>query len=64
MAYDPSLITVGGSVALMNRDLILQPIRENVERFSVNRVPDIMITPLGEDIVLYGAVAMVFNPPM
>lgn len=64
VAYDPSLITVGGSVALMNRELILQPIRENIERFSVNRVPDIMITPLEEDIVLYGAVAMVFNPPI
>ncbi|MFB0569671.1 MAG: ROK family protein [Nitrososphaeria archaeon] len=63
-AYDPSLITVGGTVALMNDDLILQPIRKNLERFSINRVPDIMITPLGEDIVLYGAIAMVFHPPI
>lgn len=63
-AYDPSLITVGGTVALINEDLVLQPIRKNMERFSINRVPDIMITPLGEDIVLYGAVAMVFNPPV
>lgn len=63
-AYDPSLITLGGTVALKNQDVILQPIRKNIERFSINRVPDIMITPLGEDIVLYGAVAMVFNPPI
>jgi len=63
-AYDPSLITVGGKVVLLNQDLTIQPIRENIERFSINRIPEIIATPLGEDVVLYGAVAMVFNPPI
>jgi len=63
-AYDPSLITVGGKVVLLNQDLTIQPIRDNIERFSINRIPEIIVTPLGQDVVLYGAVAMVFNPPI
>ena len=57
-AYDPELITVGGSIALQNPDLILKPIVENVGRHLINRMPEIIITPLGEDAVLYGALAM------
>ncbi len=60
-AYDPSLITVGGSVTLNNKDLIIEPIRRYIQEYSRNRVPRIIVTPLGEDIVLYGALAMVFN---
>lgn len=56
-AYDPSLITVGGSVTLGNERLILSPIKEKVGEHVLNRVPRIMVTPLGEDIGLYGAVA-------
>jgi len=56
--FDPQLITVGGSIALENPDLILKPILENVDRHLINRRPDIMITPLGEDAVLYGALAL------
>jgi glucokinase len=61
-AYDPSLITVGGSIALRNEDLIIDPIRRGVKEHARNRVPEIRITPLGEDVVLYGALAMVFHP--
>ncbi|MCW3978525.1 MAG: ROK family protein [Candidatus Bathyarchaeota archaeon] len=57
-AFDPELITVGGSIALNNPDLILQPILENIDRHLINRRPDIEITPLGEDAVLYGALAL------
>lgn len=57
-AYDPELITIGGSVALNNPELILKPIRRHVARHVINRLPEIMITPLGEDIVLYGALAL------
>jgi glucokinase len=56
-AYDPSLITVGGTVALKNKSAILSPIKKHVKDYAINRVPEIMITPLGEDVVLYGAVA-------
>ncbi|MEM1557673.1 MAG: ROK family protein [Thermoproteota archaeon] len=55
--YDPELITVGGSVALYNSEIILKPIREHVSDYAMNRLPEIIITPLGEDIVLYGALA-------
>ena len=56
--FDPQLITVGGSMALNNPDLILEPILENIDRHLINRRPEIMITPLGEDVVLYGALAL------
>ena len=61
--YDPELITVGGSVALYNEDLIIKPIIENIKRYTVNRIPEIKITPLGGDVVLYGAIALAANPP-
>ncbi|MEM2443603.1 MAG: ROK family protein [Candidatus Bathyarchaeia archaeon] len=60
-AYDPSLITVGGSVTLNNPDLVIDPIKRHVEKHARNRVPDIALTPLGEDVVLYGAIASVFS---
>lgn len=56
-AYDPELITVGGSVALFNSELILGPVKRNVSKYAMNRLPEIMMTPLGEDAVLYGALA-------
>ena len=57
-AYDPELITIGGSVALNNPELIMKPIQRYVARHVINRLPEIMITPLGGDIVLYGALAL------
>ncbi|MEM3716377.1 MAG: ROK family protein [Candidatus Bathyarchaeia archaeon] len=59
-AYDPSLITVGGSVTLNNPDLVIDPIKRHVYKHARNRVPEITLTPLGEDAVLYGAIASVF----
>jgi glucokinase len=56
-AYDPSLITVGGTVTLKNKKMILSPIKKHVEEYAINRVPKIMVTPLGDDACLYGAVA-------
>jgi len=60
--YDPSLITVGGSIALNNPKLVLEPIRKSLGNYTVNKVPKIVLTPLGSDIVLYGAVALALNP--
>ncbi len=60
-AYDPSLITVGGSVTLNNVELVVEPIRRHIGEHSRNRVPEIVDTPLGEDVVIYGALAMVFH---
>ncbi|MEM3692964.1 MAG: ROK family protein [Candidatus Bathyarchaeia archaeon] len=59
-AYDPELITVGGPIALRNEELILPPIRKLVGNHTVNRVPEIELTRLGEDVGLYGAIALNF----
>ena len=60
-AYDPSLITVGGTVALKNEELILPPIRKHVKNYAVNRLPKIIITPLGENIGIYGGISIVLK---
>jgi len=60
-AYDPELITVGGSVTLNNKKLVLTPIRRHVKEYSINRLPKIVATQLGEDIGLYGAIAGVLK---
>ncbi|MCX6642140.1 MAG: ROK family protein, partial [Candidatus Bathyarchaeota archaeon] len=54
-AFDPELITVGGSVVLNNVNLILKPIREKIGKYLINRCPEILVTPLGGDAVLIGA---------
>jgi glucokinase len=56
--YDPSLITIGGAIALNNPDMIINPIKQNLEKYIINRPPEIILTPLGEDVVLYGAIAL------
>jgi len=60
-AYDPSLITVGGTVTLKNKKLVLSPIKKYVKNYALNRLPKIMVTPLGEDVGMYGAVAAVLK---
>ena len=57
-AYDPELITVGGSIALNNPDQILKPITENIEKHTINTIPETKITPLGHDAVIIGALAL------
>jgi len=56
--YDPEVLTVGGSVALNNPDLVLTPILKRINNHLINRKPEILITPLGEDIILYGAIEL------
>lgn len=57
-AFDPELITIGGSVAINNPDLIIEPINRGIERHLINRKPDIRLTSLGADVVLYGGLAI------
>lgn len=57
-AYDPELITIGGSIALNNEELLLHPIFENIAMHTINRIPEIKITSLGHDSVLIGALAI------
>jgi len=60
-AYDPELITIGGSIALNNPKLSLNPIMENIEKHTINRVPEIKLTSLGQDAVLIGALALAMS---
>ena len=59
--YDPEIITLGGSIALKNPKLVLDPINKYINRYIINRKPKIILTPLGEDVVLYGAFALSFG---
>lgn len=56
-AYDPELMTVGGSITLNNPDLVINPIKRYIGEHARNRLPKIALTPLGEDAVIYGAMA-------
>ncbi|MEM3385975.1 MAG: ROK family protein [Nitrososphaeria archaeon] len=58
--YDPELIIIGGAVALNNREQVLKPILEHVEEYTINRVPEIRFTKLGDEVGLYGAIAAAF----
>lgn len=59
VAYDPELITIGGSVALNNPAFILDGINKYVDHFL--KLPKIQITKLGDDIGLLGAASVIFK---
>jgi glucokinase len=56
--YDPELISVGGTIAIKNSNLILNPIRKLINQFNINRIPEIKITKFGEDSILFGALVL------
>ncbi len=64
-SYDPEFITIGGSVALKNPELVIEPIVKGIESSGgvVTARPRIEMTPLGDDIVLLGALALALYPP-
>ena len=62
-AYNPSLITVGDPLTINNRELIIDPIKKYIDRHSINKSPEIKITLLGEDVVIYGALAKIVYQP-
>ena len=59
VAYDPELITLGGSVALNNPGSILGGIMKYLDHYLP--LPIIEITKLGEDITLLGAASTAFQ---
>jgi len=61
-AYDPELVTIGGGVALNNPERVLSPIRKMAGDYAINRVPEVRITPLGDDAGLLGALSASFDP--
>ena len=63
--YDPEIITVGGSVALKNKELVIDRIVEGVKKAPGILTTQPMITPtkFGDDVVLMGAIALAMKPP-
>ncbi len=58
VAYDPELITIGGSVMLTNAPVLLAGIKKYVDQYL--KTPEIRVTRLGDDVALLGAAAAVF----
>lgn len=56
-AYAPLVIYVGGAVALENPELVLNPVRERLGDVVFSNVPELMLTTLGDDVVVRGALA-------
>ena len=57
-AVNPGLITLGGGVALNNPDWIVSGIERWLDEYLFVDAPSIQVSPLGDDIGLYGALAM------
>lgn len=62
-AYDPELIIVGGGVFLNNVDVLLEPIVSATRANVVTGMPLIKPTRLGDDVGLYGALAIASETP-
>lgn len=57
-AYAPEVVSIGGTVALENPELVIDPIRERLPPLVITRVPEIHESPLGGEAVLLGALAI------
>ena len=53
--YNPGLVTIGGGVALNNEAWLLEGVCDGLQEFCFVEPPAVEITPLGEEIGLYGA---------
>lgn len=62
--FDPALIVVGGSVALMG-DVLLDPVRATIERYAMPPYRGVPLRPaaLGDDSGLLGAAALAWQTP-
>lgn len=58
-AFAPEVVSVGGAVALNNPRRVVDPVRERLPSLLVTSPPELRPTPLGEDAVLRGALALV-----
>jgi glucokinase len=60
--YDPSLISIGGGVALKNAENVISPLPPYLREYAFNRAPDVVASPLGEAAPLFGAIAIALDP--
>lgn len=57
-AYAPEVVSVGGAVALGNPGRVVDPVRERLPDLLAVEPPALRVTPLGEDVVVRGALAL------
>jgi len=57
LSYDPDLVVFGGSIAVENPELFLEPVEENFQELYPDSYdsPDFAVTSLDHDAELYGA---------
>jgi glucokinase len=58
--YDPSVIVVGGAVAINNKEFVVDPLKDRLAKLSFNSPPKVTVTPLGEESSLLGAILSAF----
>ena len=58
-AFAPELVSIGGAVALENSERVVDPVRERLPDLLATEPPELRVTPLGEDVVVRGALALV-----
>ncbi|MEM1740302.1 MAG: ROK family protein [Desulfurococcaceae archaeon] len=61
--YDPELVIIGGSIFLNNIDVLYEPIVSRIRENIVTNPPIIKPTRLGDDVGLYGALAIAVYTP-
>lgn len=61
--YDPSLIVMGGGVAIKNKELVIDRASELIEGYSFNTAPGVAVAEFGADAPLKGALLSVLHPP-
>ncbi|MEM4006737.1 MAG: ROK family protein [Nitrososphaerota archaeon] len=59
--FNPDVITLGGPIVLNNIELTLKKIIPRLQKYLRVRMPKLVPTPLGHDIGLYGAVAILLQ---
>ncbi|MEM4487826.1 MAG: ROK family protein [Desulfurococcaceae archaeon] len=63
-AYDPELVLLGGGVFLNNVDVLYKPMVSLIKSNVVTKMPAIRPTRFGDDVALYGSLAIATNPPL
>lgn len=62
--YDPSLIVIGGGVAVKNGDLVIDRMLPLLSKYCFNATPSVVMASLGEDSSLIGALLWVHDNPL
>jgi glucokinase len=57
-AYDPSIISIGGAVALNNPEYVVDPIKSRLDEAVLVEPPEISLSELGPQVVLIGALTL------